>query len=206
MCLVLLSIITAATLIRISTVLLVEVAHRRSGYFSSNPDRNLNLEEGKTGVPGEKHLDRQQILHWNATSSIPSRFSHVTCERAREKTKRGREDKRGYSPSSSFFLACVAGRIVFVCVREFWRWSRHSCGPLHTASQLFCQNFDHANDLVWSVSVSRRLRGLFSSTSSRVSSLVSNMFTRAAILRGARSLDWNGIIAIEWWKEIERIS
>lgn len=63
MCLVLLSIITAAALIRISTVLLVEVAHRRSGYFSSNPDRILNLEEGKTGVPGEKHLDRQQILH-----------------------------------------------------------------------------------------------------------------------------------------------
>ena len=88
MCLVLLSIITAAALIRISTVLLVEVAHRRSGYFSSNPDRNLNLEEGKTGVLGEKPLDRQQILHCNATSSIPSRLSHVTCERAREKTRR----------------------------------------------------------------------------------------------------------------------
>ena len=90
MCLVLLSIITAAALIRISTVLLVEVAHRRSGYFSSNPDRNLNLEEGKTGVLGKKHLDRQQILHCNATSSIPSRLSHVTCERESE----GEDEKR----------------------------------------------------------------------------------------------------------------
>jgi len=56
-CLVLLSIITAAALIRINVILLVDVAHRRSGFFSSNPNRNLNLEEGKTGVPGKKHLD-----------------------------------------------------------------------------------------------------------------------------------------------------
>lgn len=122
MCLVLLSIITAAALIRISTVLLVEVAHRRSGYFSSNPDRNLNLEEGKTGVPGEKHLDGQQILHWNATSSIPSRFSHVTCERAsmraseREDEKRKRRQKR--LQSLLLFLLSPRSWQNCFCVRE----------------------------------------------------------------------------------------